>query len=93
MFDEAAAIREFLGERPDAAQLDDWRATLEERLHALEGERRRSGDPTRFAGKIEQLRRQIAALRQEAAITGFVEDSVRVTLAMGQVADPVDEDA
>jgi hypothetical protein len=93
VFDEAAAIREFLGDRPDSDQLNDWRTILEERAAALDAERLRSGDPARFAHKIEQLRRQIAALEQEAAITGFVEDSVRVTLAMGQVADPVDEEA
>jgi hypothetical protein len=90
MYDEATAIREFLGERPDSGQLEDWRVTLEQRLQALETERTRGGD-ARFSVKIEQLKRQIAALRQEEAITGFVEDSVRVTLAMGAVADPVDE--
>lgn len=92
--DEQEAIKEFLGERPDSNQLNDWRVTLEQRLHALEEEQRRTaGANPGLRSKIEQLKKQIAALREEEAITLFVEDSVRVTLAMGQMADPIEEEA
>jgi hypothetical protein len=89
--DEQEAIRDFLGERPDSGQLRDWREALQERLAGLRQERDQRGDPSgRLGNKIEQLKRQIAALRDEEAVTEFVEDSVRVTLAMGQVAEPLD---
>ena len=86
---EQEAIQDFLGERPGAAELRDWLSTLEHRLTALE-EERRTARPESAAGldkKLAQLRKQVAALREEAAITQFVEDSVRVTLAMGASAD------
>ena len=43
--------------------------------------------------RLTELERQIAALEQEELITEFVEDSVRVTLAMGSVSEgePVEE--
>lgn len=90
---EDEAIRQFLGDRPDAAQLHDWRATLEERLTALERDRKaRGGGGPGTEAKVNQLKRQIAALVEEEAVTRFVEDSVRVTLAMGAVAeDPTDD--
>lgn len=90
---EDEAIKDFLGERPDSRQLNDWRVTLEERLTALQAEQERAGGANpRLRAKIEQLKKQISALREEEAVTEFVEDSVRVTLAMGQVADPIDEE-
>ena len=90
---EEEAIRDFLGERPDSAQLTDWRTTLEERLAALQEEQKRAGGANPALGKkIDQLRKQIAALREEEAVTQFVEDSVRVTLAMGQIADPIGDE-
>jgi hypothetical protein len=88
---EEEAVRQFLGERPGAGELAEWRETLETRLRHLEAERERAGGGAAAAlnAKIQQLRRQIEALREEEAITQFVEDSVRVTLAMGTVADEV----
>jgi phage shock protein A len=92
--DEEEAIRDFLGDRPDSAQLNNWRVTLEDRLKALEEEWKRSGETAPgLKNKIQALKKQIAALQEEEAVTQFVEDSVRVTLAMGRVADPVDEEA
>ncbi len=95
VMDEDKAIREFLGERPDAAQWRQWRETLEERLRRLLAAR--AGAPSEaqaeLAGRIAELRNQIAALEQEELITEFIEDSVRVTLAMGSVVDGELEDA
>jgi hypothetical protein len=90
--DDTQAIREFLGDRPEAEQLREWRQTLEHRLASLQAERRRAGEvPAALAKQIEQLKRQIGVLREEEAITGFVEDSVRVTLAMGSIEAGLDE--
>jgi phage shock protein A len=82
------AVREFMGDRPGADELTEWRATLEDRLKKLEAERDK-GDKasSSLTNKISQLKKQIAALRQEEAITQFVEDSVRATLRMGSVAE------
>jgi hypothetical protein len=88
---EKEAIQDFLGERPGASELRDWLTTLEHRLAALE-EERRIVRPEGVAGlekKLTQLRKQVAALREEAAITEFVEDSVRATLAMGASTEGV----
>lgn len=90
---EEEAIKDFLGERPGSAQLNDWRATLEQRLEVLQEEQRRAGETNpALERKIGLLKRQIGALREEEAVTQFVEDSVRVTLAMGQIADPIGEE-
>jgi hypothetical protein len=91
--DEAEAIREFLGDRPDSDQLKDWRSALQDRLTALEAEQRRAGDADPgLKSRIQTLKRQIAALQEEQAITEFVEDSVRVTLAMGTLSEQPDEE-
>ena len=81
------AVKEFLGERPGASELREWRITLQQRLEALEAERKRLGATARMDTQIATLRKQLAALQEEEAITQFVEDSVRVTLAMGTMAE------
>jgi hypothetical protein len=85
--DQDEAIQDFLGERPHADQLRGWRETLEHRLQSLVENRARGTADADAAleAKIAGLKRQIAALGQEEAITQFVEDSVRVTLAMGSL--------
>jgi len=86
------AVQQFLGERPGAEQLRDWRVTLEQRLRALQQERVKAPESAgALDPKISRLRDQISALQQEEAVTQFVEDSVRVTLAMGASADGVVE--
>jgi len=90
--DEADAIRDFLGDRPEAQQLREWRETLERRLTSLQAEQRRGAPLPGLPKQIEQLKRQISALREEEAITEFVEDSVRVTLAMGALDAGMDEE-
>ncbi len=90
--DEQAVVKDFLGERPEAAQLREWREVLEQRLRALVEEQRKGGPGAESLGpKILKMRKQVDALRQEEAITEFVEESVRVTLNMGAVADIVDD--
>ena len=87
------AVQQFLGDRPGADQLREWRTTLERRLKSLEQERERLKDADKgLEAKIAQLRKQIAALGEEEAITEFVEDSVRVTMRMGAAADEVASD-
>jgi hypothetical protein len=90
---EEEAIRQFLGDRPEAEQLREWRETLEHRLEALEKDRQRASADVAPAmdAKITQLKRQIAALLEEEAITQFVQDSVRVTLAMGAASEGMEE--
>ena len=92
---EQKAIREFLGERPDAAQLREWRTTLQERLKRMLSGRDAAGPEAKatWDGRIAELRRQIAALEQEELVTEFVEDSVRATLAMGSLVDGEQENA
>jgi hypothetical protein len=91
--DEDQTIRDFLGDRPDSTQLQDWRETLEARLKKLVEEQQKglSGAAAGMETKIVQLRRQVEALREEEAITRFVEDSVRVTLAMGAATEGMDD--
>jgi predicted trehalose synthase len=93
MVKEEDVIREFLGERPEAAQLRDWRETLEYRLRSLEAELARAAPEQRPAieSRLQPLRKQIAALRQEEAVTTFVEDSVRATLHLGAVSGTDEE--
>ncbi len=93
MVKEEDVIRDFLGERPEAAQLRDWRETLEYRLRALEGELEKAAPEKRPAieSRLQPLRKQIAALREEEAVTTFVEDSVRATLQMGAVSGTDEE--
>jgi predicted nucleic acid-binding Zn-ribbon protein len=86
-------VQQFLGDRPAAEQLREWRSTLQQRLKAMKAERERLKDaPSGLDAKIAQLKKQIAALGEEEAITEFVEDSVRVTMRMGATTDEVASD-
>jgi hypothetical protein len=95
MMNEDEAIREFLGDRPEATQFREWREVLQRRLASLEADRKKAvaiggpGSSAGLDGRIAQLRKQIDALLEEEAVTQFVEDSVRVTLAMGAAAETV----
>jgi uncharacterized Zn finger protein len=85
------AVREFMGDNAPASELRVWRQALEERLNRLRAEAARdpqSREALRL--KIEHLERQVYALREEEAITGFVEDTVRSAIAD---AGPVNQDS
>src|SRR5690349_21174429 len=80
---EDEIIDEFLGENPRSRELRLMRSALEQRRDSLQRDRERTRDDRERAtltGKISDLDKQIAALRQEEEITGFVETSVRVSL-------------
>ena len=81
--DAEQAIDDILGENPRARELRLMRLALEQRRHVFQKERAQAkGEKERagFAAKVAELEKQIAALKQEEAITTFVEDSVRVTI-------------
>jgi hypothetical protein len=80
---EDQAIAEVLGDNPRAQELKSMRLALEQRRDGMRRERERAQDKpeqTRLQAKIQELDKQIEALRQEESITQFVESSVRVTL-------------
>jgi len=87
--DEQAAIDQFLGDKPSSAQLREWRETLLTPLRRLRRELREAepDQAVSLRGRLAEMKRQIAVLEQEEMITEFVEDSVRVTLAMGGLAE------
>ncbi len=81
--DEEAIIENVLGESLRANELRLLRTTLETRRNALRVELKRLTDPKeqeRLTARLKDLAKQIAILREEEAITGFVEKSVRFTL-------------
>jgi hypothetical protein len=87
--EEESTIREFLGDGPLADELHEMRVLLAERLSRLTRDLDEASDLDRppLATRINALKEQVAALEQEELIARFVEDSVRVTLAMGRVVD------
>lgn len=92
--EEEQAIVEVLGENPRAQELHAMRIALEQRRDGTRRDRDRTTDKaeqTRLQAKVQELTRQIEALRQEEGITQFVENSVRVTLHKAG-GDAFDED-
>ena len=86
-------VRDFLGDNPDSRQLREWRGALFQRLTGLRAERDELPEPDRKRRdrELRLLRKQILALDEEEAITRYVEESVRVTLAMGAVVQEIGE--
>jgi hypothetical protein len=81
--DEEEVIDEFLGDNPRARELRLMRAALEQRLAVMQRDNDRAvneRERSLLQPKLAELRKQIAAIHQEEAITSFVEGSVRVTL-------------
>ncbi len=84
-FMEGSVRASYLGELCDALRL---------RIRALREEIKRTApSPARQAleDRFADARKQLAVLRQEQAISQFVEDSVRVTLR-NETMDVIDED-
>jgi hypothetical protein len=87
---EDDVIDDVLGDNPRASELRLMRAALEERRTAFRAECERTSadaERTRLNSKLKALDRQIEALRQEEAITEFVETSVKVTLTKAAIDD------
>lgn len=89
--DEETVIEEALGENSRARDLRLMRAALTQRLNMIRKEQRVDPEHPQpeLQPKIAELKRQIAALRQEEAIASFVEGSVRVTLHRRSVEDTI----
>ncbi len=87
---EEEVIDEFLGDNPRARELRLMRAALEQRLAITRREHDRTADErerSQLQHKVAELHKQIDAIRQEEAITTFVEDSVRLTLHRSAAED------
>jgi len=75
-------VRGFLGDQASALELREMREALQDRLRRLKAEA--EADPTSFEElrlKIDQVQHQIRALAEEEAISGFVEETVRASIA------------
>lgn len=81
--DEEAIIEQVLGESPRANELRLLRQTLESRREVLRRELAQTTDEKerdRSAARLREIAKQIAVLKEEEAVTEFVEKSVRFTL-------------
>ncbi len=88
--DEDQVIEKFLGVHPRASDVRAMRIALVERRKTMRREQAQASDErerTLLGAKIAELNRQIAVMREEEAITQFVENSVRVTLYKPEVDD------
>lgn len=94
---EDAILSEFLGDAPRASQLHELIVTVRERLQAFTAERDAlpEGDPQKKSldKKVKELKGQLTVLVEEEAVSTFVEDSVRATIARpAGMPDDIDED-
>lgn len=84
MHDEVEqAIAEVLAGKPRAEELAEMIAALEVRRATFERERDTATDEAKrreWEARLREVEKQIDILRQEQAITEFVENSVRVTV-------------
>jgi hypothetical protein len=77
-------IHEFFGDDARAAEWQSMHQALSDRLRAFELQLADADDPAeqkRLHGQVRSLRDQIAAIETEVAISRFVEDSIKVSLA------------
>ncbi len=77
-------IEEFFEEQPRASELRQIREALQERRLLLRNDYDTSNDPKYRASlhsKLKELSIQIAAVREEEAISSFVEGTIRATLS------------
>ena len=88
-------IEAFMEGDTRAAELRAMRDALEVRLKALKAERpivADIDDALALERRIRQVREQIAALKQEEAVSQFVEDSLRVSLSRPMTKREQDEE-
>lgn len=81
--DTDQAIEQFLDGKPRSETWRSLKEALLGRLTAMEAELEIAPESSRrtIERKIRELREQVAALAQEEAVTLFVEESVRATVA------------
>jgi hypothetical protein len=85
------AIEEVLQGKPRARELEMMISALEIRRDTFRRERDSTDDPDNrreWESRLQETESQIATLREELAITEFVENSVRVTLNKPSLDDP-----
>jgi hypothetical protein len=81
--DAEAAIDSVLGDNPRASELQQLIAALDQRRAAVLREADRSvsaGERIKLEAKLAEINMQLKVLREEEAITTFVENSVRATI-------------
>jgi len=84
-----AAVSEALGEEPRASELEEMHAALSERRVRLVHDLDTAEDGVlrdKLRRELTKLDEQIQVLREEANITKFVEDTVRVNLEMRRLS-------
>jgi hypothetical protein len=87
-------IESFLEGHPRAQEWQEWRRALAARLSALRADREAlppGANAAELDAQIAELEEYLAALTEEAAITEFVEASIRAAVA-GADADLPEED-
>ncbi len=84
-------LAEVLGDYPRAEQWRLWREALEERLEKLLKEKEKAESEETWDERIEELRRYIAALREEEIITEFVEHQVRMVVGKARLEQQLGE--
>lgn len=85
------AIEEVLQGKPRARELERMISALEIRRDTFQRERDSTDDPDdrrEWEARLRETESQIATLREELAITEFVENSVRVTINRPALDDP-----
>ena len=81
--DEEELIDEFFGDDARARELRLLRSALEQRLMGMQRDYDRAETESvrsLLQPRLAELRKHVAAIHQEEAISAFVEGSVRVTL-------------
>jgi hypothetical protein len=81
--DAESAIESVLGENPRASELQQLIVALGQRRAAVLREADRSvsaGERIKLEAKLAEINMQLKVLREEEAITTFVENSVRATI-------------
>lgn len=85
-----AAIEEALGDEPRAVELRQMQAMLRERQRRLRNDLQVMNEPKErehIERELEKLDEQIQVLGEEANISSFVEDAVRVGIEMRKLQE------